>query len=39
MHRRILLGALALPFVARAQISAFPVRPVRIIVPYGPGGV
>ena len=38
MHRRVLLGALALPWVARAQTSAFPTRPVRIIVPYGPGG-
>jgi tripartite-type tricarboxylate transporter receptor subunit TctC len=38
MRRRALLGALALPFVARAQTTAFPGRPVRIIVPYGPGG-
>jgi tripartite-type tricarboxylate transporter receptor subunit TctC len=38
MHRRALLGALALPWVAHAQTSAFPARPVRIVVPYGPGG-
>lgn len=39
MHRRTLLaatGALALPFAARAQ--EFPARPVRIIVPFAPGG-
>src|SRR4051812_2271057 len=38
VHRRTLLGGLALPWVARAQTSAFPARPVRIVVPYGPGG-
>lgn len=38
MHRRILLGALALPWVARAQSPGFPARSVRIVVPYGPGG-
>ena len=38
MHRRSLIGALALPWVAQAQTSAFPARPVRIVVPYGPGG-
>jgi tripartite-type tricarboxylate transporter receptor subunit TctC len=38
VHRRTLLGALALPWMAQAQTSAFPTRPVRIVVPYGPGG-
>ncbi|MFC7477405.1 Bug family tripartite tricarboxylate transporter substrate binding protein [Dankookia sp. GCM10030260] len=38
MHRRGLLAGLALPWVARAQTGAFPTRPVRIVVPYGPGG-
>src|SRR5690349_6581845 len=37
-RRAVLLGALALPAVARAQ-QAFPNRPVRMIVPYTPGGV
>ncbi|WP_165982190.1 Bug family tripartite tricarboxylate transporter substrate binding protein [Dankookia rubra] len=38
MHRRSLLGALALPWVASAQTAGFPSRSVRIVVPYGPGG-
>ena len=37
MRRRALLAAAALlPAAARAE--SFPARPVRIIVPYGPGG-
>ena len=37
--RRVVLGAgLALPFVARAQSGAWPNRPVKLIVPYAPGG-
>lgn len=39
MRRRGLLGGLgALPLAARAQVAGGPARPVRIIVPYGPGG-
>jgi tripartite-type tricarboxylate transporter receptor subunit TctC len=37
MFRRTLLAALALPALARAQ--AFPTRPIRVIVPFGAGGV
>jgi tripartite-type tricarboxylate transporter receptor subunit TctC len=43
MNRRTLLGtafgsALALPSIARAQGATWPTRPVRLIVPYPPGG-
>ncbi|WP_207538863.1 Bug family tripartite tricarboxylate transporter substrate binding protein [Sabulicella rubraurantiaca] len=38
MHRRTLLAlGAALPAAAQAQ-AAFPARPVRMIVPYAPGG-
>lgn len=38
IHRRTLLGAaVALPFVARAQ-EHFPIRPIRLIVPFAAGG-
>lgn len=35
--RRLLMAMLAAPAVARAQ-PAFPQRPVRVIIPFGPGG-
>lgn len=39
MHRRTALGLAALaPFVARAQ-DAWPRQPVRILIPFAPGGV
>ncbi|VTU35971.1 tripartite tricarboxylate transporter substrate binding protein [Variovorax sp. PBL-E5] len=34
----MLLGGLGLPAVARAQASGFPAKPVRIVVPFSPGG-
>lgn len=39
MDRRALLGlAAALPFTAVAQEAGWPRRPLRLIVPYSPGG-
>jgi tripartite-type tricarboxylate transporter receptor subunit TctC len=41
MHRRsalALLGALAAPALARAQAAWTPGRPIRLIIPYPPGG-
>lgn len=38
MHRLILAGALALaPIPAYSQ--SYPAKPIRVIVPYGPGGI
>jgi tripartite-type tricarboxylate transporter receptor subunit TctC len=36
--RRTLLGALALPAMARAQPGWTPDRPARLVVPFAPGG-
>lgn len=38
LFRRTLLGALALPAVARAQTGWTPDRPGRLVVPFAPGG-
>ena len=39
MHRRtLLLGTAALPLAARAQAPDWPSRPIRLIVPFPPGG-
>jgi tripartite-type tricarboxylate transporter receptor subunit TctC len=36
-RRSLLAAALAAPAVARAQ-GAYPARPVRVVIPFGPGG-
>lgn len=39
MRRRTLLGAAGAAMAARPSWAAFPERPIRIVVPYGPGGI
>ena len=40
MRRRGLLGAaLATPFIANAQTAWMPTRPVRLVLPFAPGGL
>lgn len=39
MRRRTLLGATGTVLAAGPARAAFPDRPIRIIVPYGPGGI
>jgi tripartite-type tricarboxylate transporter receptor subunit TctC len=37
-RRALLLGSLSLPAVARAQVSDWPKGPIRVVVPFPPGG-
>ena len=37
-RRALLLGSLSLPAVARAQTSDWPKGPIRVVVPFPPGG-
>jgi len=37
-RRPLFAATIAVPFAARAQSAAWPNRPVRIIIPYAPGG-
>jgi tripartite-type tricarboxylate transporter receptor subunit TctC len=38
-RRRLLLAAAALPLASAARAQAFPTRPIRMIIPFPPGGV
>jgi len=37
-RRALLLGSLSLPAIARAQASDWPKGPIRVVVPFPPGG-
>lgn len=39
MRRRTLIAVLAAPSIARAQDAEWPSRPIRLVVPYLPGGI
>ena len=38
-RRHAVLALAALPVLAHAQTAAFPIRPITLMVPFGPGGI